>query len=115
DPRKEGASVEVMDAVLRYNEGASGAQAERRAFVGLHATADAAKLTSGRDTKVEAVVSRVQEAADTVAEIRAARESDVPKAAPPGGALRPREPAPQAAPASVRKQHDDAMQVLQKH
>jgi hypothetical protein len=121
DPRKEGAIVELMDAVLRYNEGVGGVQAERRAFVGLHATADSGKLASGKDPSVEAVAVRAQEAADTLAQIRAARASDVPKPAPasPGAAAHKTKneplPAPlSAAPADVRRQHDEAMQVLQK-
>jgi len=115
DGRKDGATVELMDAVLRYSEGVGSHQAERRAFLGLHATSDNAKLASGKDASVEAVAVKAQEAADTLAQIKAARESDVPKPAPvaPARPVAGAQPAPPAQ--ALRQQHDAAMQVLQKH
>jgi Ca-activated chloride channel homolog len=119
DSRKEGASVELMDAVLLSNEGAGGAQAERRAFVGMHATADAGKLAQGRNRETETLAARVQHAADTLEQIRVARASDVPHPTTGGAqkepAARNASPARPQPPETVRKQHDEAMQVLQKH
>jgi Ca-activated chloride channel family protein len=117
DGRKDGATIELMDAVLRYSEGVGAMQGERRAFVGLHATGDKGKLASGKDANVEDVAAKAQEAADQLEQIRAARASDVPHPSPaspvsPGAGAHV---APQAAPpALVRQQHDSAMQVLQK-
>ena len=130
--RKDGAAVELLDAVLRFNEGVGGAQAERRVFLGSHATGDDAKLAAGKNVEVERAASRAKEAAETLEEIRRARASDVKDApAPPphaqrgGGSGATPSPSPAAAvdhasfdreaPAVVRKRHDDAMQVLQKH
>jgi len=139
DERKAGAAVELMDAVLRFTEGTGGAAAERRAFVGAHATSDPAKVSSGRNAEVEAAAVRAQDAADTLERIRIARESDAPKQPVPRAPASP-SPAPAQAkdvavegekaqapggqgaaaapavsPENVRRQHDDAMRVLQKH
>jgi Ca-activated chloride channel homolog len=132
--RKDGAVIELVDAVLRFSEGVGGAQMERRAFVGIHAAKDPAKVTAGRNADVEAGAARAQQAADTLEEIRLARARDVPKPAPapvtpPTGMLAPpggahRRAAAESAfspalaqdhPEILRKQHDDAMQTLQKH
>jgi Ca-activated chloride channel family protein len=107
---KEGQPVELLDAVLKFSEGVGGAQAERRAFVGLHATSDEKKLSLGRSPDVESAAARAAKAAETLEEIRRARESDVPHPASAAGAGVPR-----PAPDMVRRQHDEAMQVLQKH
>jgi Ca-activated chloride channel homolog len=129
--RKDGAAVELLDAVLRFNEGVGGARSERRVFLGTHATGDDAKLATGKNVEVERAASRAKEAADTLEAIRQARASDVKAPVTPpaqsyrgGGAPSP-SPSPAAAvdhaafdreaPAVVRKRHDDAMQVLQKH
>ena len=128
--RKDGAVVELMDGVLTFNEGLAGTQAERRVFVGIHATEDANKLAKGKNADVENAAARAQQAADTLEQIRLARESDVPKPASPvsagggGGGIQPSAPLtarprsqafPAPAPADVRRQHDEAMNVLQKH
>ncbi len=103
-----------------------GAQNERRAFLGVHATADGAKLAAGANADVVRAAAQAREAADTLEAIRLARASDAPKPAPgaaaaPRDAVKPRafNPAPASAeldpPDKVRKRHDEAMQVLQKH
>jgi len=135
--RKDGAPVELMDAVLRYHEGTGGAQKEKRAFVGVRASKDRAKIDAGRNADVEAGAKQAQQAADTLEEIRHARATDTPKPSPaaavfpspslaapadyaptsmaPPKGVNARRPSPAAPPEMLRKQHDEAMQILQKH
>jgi Ca-activated chloride channel homolog len=125
---KDGANVELVDAVLRFNEGTGGTPKERRAFVGVRASKDPTKIEAGRNADVESGAAKARQAADTLEQIRLARASDgAPATAPsPSPGASPGMPMPQTAkprrmamdmapPQELRKQHDEAMQVLQKH
>ncbi len=131
---RDGAPVELMDAVLKFNEGLGGAAVEKRLFIGAHATGDETTFLSGRNEAVEVAVTKMKAAADTLEAIRKARESDNghPKPQPPAPRAdfkhmdrsmdrSPVMPSPVAAPEAaisadmIRKQHDEAFQVLQGH
>jgi Ca-activated chloride channel family protein len=132
---REGAPVEVMDAALSYTDRAGGGRVQKRVFLGAKATADDAKLASGRDEDVDRAAQRMQGAADKLEKIKRAREQDRakesgPKAsggralerqlpgAPMAPAAAPAEPTKQeeaAKPEIMKREHDDAMQVLQGH
>lgn len=66
---KNGANVEVLDAVLRYEDGAFGAQHEERVFVGAKSTADAASIEQGHVKSVEDAFLRAKDAAATLQKI----------------------------------------------
>ena len=93
---------------------------------------DAAGVARVRQRSLERAAGRAKEAADTLEAIRQARASDVKTPAPSPTKSQPRADgsgasptAPAAAtdhaalereqPSVVRKRHDEAMQVLQKH
>ncbi len=81
DGRRPGAMVEVMDAVLVFDDAERGAgRLERRVFLGARATLDPADLARGRDTSVERDASRSLAAAVTVEAIRLARAGDLERA-----------------------------------
>lgn len=135
----EGATVELLDAVVRFSDVASESIVERRVFFGARATADERARASGRDPEVERAAARAEAAAATLAAIEAARSGEMDKAKESAkkaseygyefadeqlmGAL------PSVAPARVqagkplapnssdvvRKAHDGAMKVLQTH
>jgi Ca-activated chloride channel family protein len=116
---KDGAPVEVLDAVLHFQDGVGGAMREERVFVGAHATNAEAKLAEGRDKSVEDAAARARDAAATLERIQKQRESDRAKQAPPrpGRAPTPSpaaafEPSPAEAPEATRMQHDAAMHKL---
>jgi Ca-activated chloride channel homolog len=110
---KDGANVEVLDAVLRFQDGASGTTREERVFVGARAETDRAAIDASRDPAVEKAVIRAREAAATLEEIERQRASDRPTE------LMPPKPAPLAMPPesaeSVRRTHDRAMRHFQAH
>jgi hypothetical protein len=111
---KDGANVEVLDAVLRFQDGVGGAGQEERVFVGARATKEEAKLTDGRDKSVEDAAARARDAAATLERIQKQRESDRAKQAP--RAALPVTAAPIAAaderPDFTRMKHDAAMRTL---
>jgi len=113
---KDGAPVEVLDAVLRFQDGVGGASREERIFVGAHATKDDAKLTAGRDKSVDDAAARARDAAATLERIQKQRESDRAKQAPPRAGLAPMPSpaaaAPAEAPELTRQKHDAAMRTL---
>ncbi|MEI8258550.1 MAG: VWA domain-containing protein [Deltaproteobacteria bacterium] len=80
-PRRNGASVELMDAVLSFDDAIGGAgRLERRLFLGARATSDDHELSSGRDTDVERTAARIEAAAATVDAVRMARLGNVGEA-----------------------------------
>jgi Ca-activated chloride channel family protein len=70
---KDGANVEVLDAVLRYEDGVGGAQREERVFVGARATQDASSITQGQVKAVEDAFLRAKDAASTLERIESER------------------------------------------
>jgi Ca-activated chloride channel family protein len=140
-PHRAGAAVELLDAVLRFQDARTGAFIERRLFFGAHGSASDDEIRAGRDESVERAAARASAAAATLEAIEAARRGELEKAqrsAKPGpkktvtydfedtpvnGDLLEALPsvAPSAAPRPsaardsliVRKAHDDAMRVLQ--
>ncbi len=138
--RRAGSAVELLDAVLSFEDARSGATIERRLFFGAHASASEDEIRTGRDEAVEHAAARAATAAATLTAIEAARRGDVEKAQ---RSLRPSAkrasydfsdtaPSPElvnalpsVAPAAagnpvpardsvvVRKAHDEAMKVLQ--
>jgi Ca-activated chloride channel family protein len=79
--RRPGASVELMDAVMTFDDAAFDAgHFERRVFMSAHATEDEGELTTGRDESVEHDAARMTAAAVTVEAIRLARGGEVERA-----------------------------------
>ena len=70
---KDGANVEVLDAVLRYEDGIGGAQREERVFVGAHSTSDTASIAQGHVKDVEDAFARAKDAATTLDRIESQR------------------------------------------
>ena len=66
---KNGANVEVLDAVLRYEDGVGGAQHEERVFVGARSTEDASSIAQGHVKTVEDAFARAKDAAATLEKI----------------------------------------------
>ncbi len=120
-PHRDGASVELLDAVVRYT--AEGVAHEQRVFIGAHATSDSVKLAAEKDLDVEKGAEVAQQAADKIDAIRKAHDSDKAKAPPnvvvnTAGGQKPSAPpmpAPMADPAVnlvMKRDHADAMQTL---
>jgi Ca-activated chloride channel family protein len=81
DPRRAGAMVELIDAVLTFDDAVQNAgRLERRVFLGARATADEAELESGRNEEVERAAARMLAAATTVEAIQQARAGRVNEA-----------------------------------
>lgn len=79
--RRAGASVELLDVLLRYDDAVGGAgRVERRTFLGARASASAEERASGRNEEVERTASRIQLAAGTLAAIRDARTGAIAQA-----------------------------------
>jgi Mg-chelatase subunit ChlD len=77
DPHREGASVELFDAVLTFDDAwGEGARVERRLFLGAKATASDADLAKGRNADVEDTAATMTAAATTVQAIELARNGD---------------------------------------
>ena len=139
---KDGANVEVLDAVLRYEDGVGGAQHEERVFVGAKSTQDVASIAQGHQKNVEDAFARAKDAAATLERIendrnmqnaknRPSAPSPSPVASPPrrspagggAGAMAPKPASPSEAPAAaadmkfsaeeLRQQHDKAMRNFQ--
>ncbi len=78
DPRRQGATVELLDAVLSFDDAIQNAgRLERRAYFGAHSTSDEAELEAGRNAEVERAAARMLAAATTVRAIEVAREGDI--------------------------------------
>jgi Ca-activated chloride channel family protein len=136
---RDGAAVELLDAVLRFQDVRSGAVVERRVFFGAHAAASADTLKQGRDDAVERALAKAEAAAATLEAIEAARHGAVEKAraklkssrsyqfaddhAAQGELINalpsvaPATPSPPSVQDSkvVRKAHDRAMETLYTH
>jgi Ca-activated chloride channel family protein len=134
---KDGANVEVLDAVLRYDDGVGGGQHEERVFVGAKATEDKASLDQGHAKTVEDAFARAKDAASTLERIESQRNlqnanqkrptpspSPAPRRSDLGGGASPvtAMPAPAAKPADkeaspeqLRKAHDQAINNFQAH
>lgn len=81
DGRRAGALVELMDAVLAFDDAAFDAgHFERRVFLGARATASQEDLASGRDASVELDAARMLAASVTVEAIRLARGGELQRA-----------------------------------
>ncbi|MFS8068786.1 MAG: vWA domain-containing protein [Byssovorax sp.] len=81
DPHREGASVELFDAVLTFDDAWSeGERVERRVFLGAKATASDADLAKGKNTDVEDTAATMQAAATTVQAIEMVRNGDSERA-----------------------------------
>jgi Ca-activated chloride channel family protein len=79
--RRDDASVEVLDAVLTFQDAMDSAgHCERRAFLGARSSNDAARRETGRDPEVERVAAEAQLAAGTIEAIRDAREGNMERA-----------------------------------
>jgi Ca-activated chloride channel family protein len=79
--RRPGASVELLDAVMTFDDAvASAGRLERRVFLGAKATADEAELASGRNQDVERDAARVEAAFVTVQAIALARGGELDRA-----------------------------------
>lgn len=94
---KDGANVEVLDAVLHYEDGVGGGQREERVFVGARSTQDAASVAQGHVKLVEDAFARAKDAATTLERIESERNMQNAKNRPaPPVAPAPRNRAPGA-------------------
>jgi Ca-activated chloride channel family protein len=76
--RRDGASVELLDIRLEFDDAVAGAgRLEREVFLGARATADAGELAGGENPEVQRAAQRVNAAAVTVDAIRTARAGDI--------------------------------------
>jgi Ca-activated chloride channel homolog len=124
-PAKEGANVEVLDAVVRFEDGFGGALREERVFVGAKSTQDATSLAQGKSVGVEEAFERAKDAALTIETVRQQRDqarggargvppprglsSDVDWDKPP----RATPAAPPPASEELLRRHDRAMRTFQ--
>ena len=77
DAHRDGAPVELLDAVLSYEDPFSaGTRVERRVFLGAKATASKDDLTRGRNPDVEDTVATKTAAAETLKAIELVRNGD---------------------------------------
>jgi Ca-activated chloride channel family protein len=80
-PRRTGATVELIDAVLHFTDAVDDAgPLERRVYLGAHATESQDDLAHGRDESVERDAARLMAAEVTVRAIAMARSGDVDQA-----------------------------------
>lgn len=81
DPKREGAPVELLDAVLRFDDAVEGAgRLERRVFLGARSTGSEADIEAGRNRDVEDSAASIQAAAATLKAIEEARKGDTGRA-----------------------------------
>lgn len=81
DPRREGAAVELLDAVLAFDDAVAGAgRLERRVFLGARSTGSKSELEEGRNRDVEDSAASIQAAAATLKAIEEARAGDTGRA-----------------------------------
>lgn len=122
-PAKEGSVVEVLDAVVRFEEGVGGVTREERVFVGAKATNDLAMRDSGKNKSVDDAYARAKDAAATLEKIEAERgkQNDETRRAPPRPGVHSTNapsPAPAAMPSPAeanaqRERHDRAIRNFQ--
>jgi Ca-activated chloride channel family protein len=78
DGRRAGANVELIDAVMSFDDAVAGAgRLERRVFLGARATADEAERNAGRNDEVERDAARMSAAATQIAAIALARGGEL--------------------------------------
>lgn len=78
DPRRAGATLELMDAVLTFQDAVQDAGSlERRVFLGARATDQNDELEAGRNVEVERAAARMMAAVTTVQAISQARQGDI--------------------------------------
>ncbi len=76
--RRAGANVELVDAVMSFDDAVAGAgRLERRVFLGARATSDEAERNTGRNDEVERDAARVSAAATQIAAIALARGGEL--------------------------------------
>jgi Ca-activated chloride channel family protein len=121
---KDGANVEVLDAVLHYLDGV-GAMHEERVFVGARSTQNAKSIEEGHVKTVEDAFARAKDAATTLERIEQQRNSDRGNAktqppprpsaaeAPPMTAMPKRAADETLTPEQRRAQHDKAQRNFQ--
>jgi Ca-activated chloride channel family protein len=81
DPRRSGATVELMDAVMRFDDAVDGAGwLERRVFLGARSTESDDDIATGRDESVERDAARLMAAEVTVRAIAMARGGELDQA-----------------------------------
>ena len=117
-PTKEGAVVEALDAVLKYQDSV-GASHEERVFVGAKSTADKHALDEGREKSVEDALARAKDAATTLENIdnerKGKKAADEGSVANPMPAAAPAVAAPPKSAPQTRAMHDQAMRNFQAH
>lgn len=78
DGRRAGANVELIDAVMSFDDAVVGAgRLERRVFLGAKATASETEITTGRNEEVERDAARMQAAATQIQAIALARGGEL--------------------------------------
>lgn len=128
---KDGATVEALDAVVHWSDGAAGISREERAFLGAKATKDEAKIGESKSKEVSEAVERAKDAAATLKKIEDERMQENmkqrhgmngPMPSPASGAPvvgvggAAAAPAPPKQSAAERRQiHDQAMSNFQAH
>lgn len=81
EPRRPGSTVELLDAVLTFDDAVQEAgRLERRVFLGARATGDAEELEAGRNAEVEQAAARMVAAVTTVEAIQHARLGQIDEA-----------------------------------
>lgn len=81
DGHRDGSPVELLDAILEFDDALAGAgRLERRVYFGARATADEARMTQGRNLEVERAAERMQAAAVTIEAIAMARGGELDRA-----------------------------------
>ena len=120
-PARSGASVEVLDAVLRYQDGLGGVTREERVFVGARASADLAAVEASRQQAVHDAAARARDAAATLERIEQERGQDRAKTAPAAPSPSPEATdenaalRPPASASEIRRLHGEAMRRFQAH
>ena len=78
DGRRAGANVELVDAVMSFDDAVAGAgRLERRVFLGAKSTASETEITTGRNEEVERDAARMQAAATQIQAIALARGGEL--------------------------------------
>lgn len=112
--KKDGGTIEALDAILHWQDGASGASREERLFLGAKATMDEARIEGSRDPSVADAFARAKDAAATLRRIEEERDRDrvkktaLPDAPPPVAMPRP-------SPDETRRAHEQALKNFQAH
>jgi Ca-activated chloride channel family protein len=127
---KDGSTVEVLDAVLHYEDGIGGAKHEERIFVGAKSTKDESAIAQGHVKNVEDAFARAKDAAATLERIEQQRNAkklsdnqNRPMPAPVTAARGGMMPKPSSksagtdepSPSELRSQHDKAIVNFQAH